>query len=217
VARPPAVTITDKPTRYPTKTVTGAEIELLHQREVDYYVTARDRYLTDFKFTIASDFRSLDRLLLLEVQNFRCMWQLTADTDYQGIDLDNSERAMLSKAIRELGVQIAYALKYLGLTKAQRDRANDEDPGVYLENLRIRAKEHGIKREREVSKAIELSKELFSLCGAYQRANENERRKLGFDSAEDILTWVMEYMRPEFNAIDEAYRKGQQKFWLRSI
>jgi hypothetical protein len=82
----PSVTITKRPVRREVKTVAGSEIELLHEREVAFYESARDRYLADFKFGLASDLRSLDRLLLLETQMYRCQWQLSAVTDYQGID-----------------------------------------------------------------------------------------------------------------------------------
>lgn len=213
----PSVVITERPVRRSVTTVAGSEIELLHDREVAFYEAARDRYLTDFKFGLASDLRSLDRLLLLETQMYRCQWQLSAVTDYQGVDLDASEETLLRRAIKELGTQISEAQKDLGLTKVQRDKAQEDSVGTYLMNLKIRAKEHGIKREREVSKAIELSKELFSLVGAFGRADAEERRKLGIDSADDILTWIWEYMRPEFNEIDEKYRAGQQKFWVRTL
>jgi hypothetical protein len=213
----PSVVITERPVRRGVKTVAGSEIELLHQREVAFYEAARDRYLSDFKFGLASDLRSLDRLLLLETQMYRCQWQLSAVTDYQGVDLDASEETLLRRAIKELGTQISEAQKDLGLTKVQRDKAQEDSVGAYLVNLKVRAKEHGIKREREVSRAIELSKELFSLVGAFRRANPEERRKLGIDSADDILSWVWEYMRPEFDDIDVKYRAGQQKFWVRSL
>ena len=213
----PSVVITERPVRRTVKTVDGSEIELLHDREVAFYEAARDRYLTDFKFGLASDLRSLDRLLLLETQMYRCQWQLSAVTDYQGVDLDASEETLLRRAIKELGTQISEAQKDLGLTKVQRDKAQEDSVGAYLVNLKIRAKEHGIKREREVSKAIELSKELFSLVGAFRRANAEERRKLGIENADEILTWIWEYMRPEFDEIDEKYRAGQQKFWVRSL
>jgi hypothetical protein len=213
----PSVVITERPVRRQVKTVAGSEIDLLHEREVAFYESARDRYLTDFKFGLASDLRSLDRLLLLETQMYRCQWQLSAVTDYQGVDLDAGEEQLLRRAIKELGTQISEGQRDLGLTKVQRDKAQEDSVGAYLINLKIRAKEHGIKREREVSRAIELSKELFSLVGAYRRANEEERRKLGVESAEEILTWIWEYMRPEFDHIDELYRSGQQKFWIRSV
>lgn len=217
MAPTPSVVITERPKRHPVKTVNGNEIELLHEREARFYAEARDRYEADFKFTLSSDFRALDRLLLLEVQMYRCQWQLSASMDYDGVDLDASDEVVLRRAIKELGAQIGEAQRDLGLTKAQRDKEQADSPGYFIAQLKTRAKEHGVKREREVSKAIELAKELFSLCGAYQRSNAHERRKLGVESAEEIVAWVMDYMRPEFNSIDEKYRAGQQKFWIRSL
>lgn len=217
MAKQPSVYITERPVRHTVTTVTGSSIDLLHEREAKFYNEARDKYLAEFKFTVASDFRSLDRLLLLEVQMYRCQWQLSARMDYDGVDLDAGDEVALRRAIKELGSQIAEAQKDLGLTKVQRDKASEDSVGAYLVKLKLAAKEHGVKREREVARAIELSKELFSLCGAYRRSNEHERRKLGFETAEEIVTWVLEYMKPEFDEIDAKYRAGQQKFWLRSI
>lgn len=217
MAPSPPVYITERPQRHPVVTVNGSEIELLHEREARFYTEARDKYLSEFRFTLASDYRALDRLLLLEVQQYRCQWQLSARMDYDGVDLDASDETILRRAMKELGVQIGEAQRDLGLTKAQRDKDSADSPGALLATLKLRAKEHGVKREREVSKAIELAKELFSLCGAFQRSDAHERRKLGVESADDIVAWVMDYMRPEFNAIDEKYRSGQQKFWVRDL
>lgn len=213
----PSVTITSQRSRFKVTTVTGSEIELLHSREKRFYEEARDRYLVDFKFTLASDDRALDRLLLLETQMYRCQWQLSAGMDYDGVDLEASEETALRRAMKELGLQIAEAQKDLGLTKAQRDKAQEDSVGAYIQRIKLGAKEHGIKREREVARAIELSKELFALCGAYLRSNDHERAKLGFEKPEDVIDWVMEYMRPEFDAIDAKYRAGQQKFWVRDL
>ena len=213
----PPATITSQRSRYKVKTVTGSEIDLLHAREKRFYEEARDRYLVDFKFTLANDDRALDRLLLLETQMYRCQWQLSAGMDYDGVDLDAGEETALRRAMKELGLQIAEAQKDLSLTKAQRDRAQEDSVGAYIQRIKLGAKEHGIKREREVARAIELSKELFALCGAYLRANDHERAKLGFEKPEDIIDWVMEYMRPEFDSIDAKYRAGQQKFWVRDL
>jgi len=40
---------------------------------------------------------------------------------------------------------------------------------------------------------------------------------LGFDGPDDIITWVLEYMKPEFDAIDEHFRQNQQRFYVRDL
>ena len=43
------------------KTISGHEIDLLHQREKKFFESARDKYLAENVFTAASDMRALDR------------------------------------------------------------------------------------------------------------------------------------------------------------
>lgn len=203
--------------RHKVTTVTGQAIELLHQREKAFYEQARDKYLSEFSFTIASDLRALDRLLLLETQMYRTQWYLAAGMDYDAVDLDPKDEVALQRTVKEVVSQIAEIQRDLGLTKTQRDKESHESLGAFITDLKIRAKEHGVKREKELGRALELTHELFGLCGAYQRSNEHERKKMGLESADDIITWVMEYMRPEFTAVDEYFRANQQKFWVRKL
>ena len=203
--------------RFTVKTPTGREISLLHRQEKSLYETAVQKYLDEYTFTAANDIRTLERLLLLEVQMHRAQWYLAAGMDYDGVDLDAKEETELRRTVKDVGAQITEIQRDLGVTKAQRDKQDVDSVGGYIKQLQQAAKAHGIKRNREMGKAIELTKELFALCGAYQRSDEVERKKLGFESAEDIVTWVMDYMRPEFNAIDEHYRATEQRFWVRNI
>lgn len=103
----------------------------------------------------------------------------------------------------------------LGLTKAQRDKDQHESIGSYINDLKVRAKAFGIMREKQLGKALEWTKELFSIAGAYRRANDAERKKLGFESAEDIVDWILEVFKPEFDEIDKYFRENDQKNWIR--
>ena len=211
------VSIEARPTRFKVKNLTGQEIPLLSNIEKNFYIEARDKYLAEFKFTVASDLRALDRLLLLEVQMYRAQWFLSAGCDYQYVDLDPAEEVALRRTVKEASAQIQEIQKDLGLIKSTRDKEQADSVGAYITKLKLAAKAHGIKRERELGRALELTHELFALCGAYQRSNEHERNKLGFESADDIVEWVMTYMREEFNAIDDYFREHEQRFWVREL
>lgn len=211
------VSIGTSPTRFKVKSLVGQEIQLLAKMEKVYYEEARDKYLSEFTFTLASDLRHLDRLLLLEVQMYRAQLWLSAGCDYQYVDLEPAEEIACRRTVKECATQIQEIQKDLGLTKAIRDKDAADSVGAYITKLKLAAKQHGVKRERELGRALELTHELFALCGAYQRSNENERRKLGFESADDIIAWVTDYMAPEFNAIDEYFRTHEQRFWVRSL
>lgn len=209
----PSVTVTNR-TRVKVKSVTGHEVELVHQREKEFYETARDRYQSEFSFTMHNDLRALDRLLLLETQMHRAQWQLAAGIDYDGVDLDAGDEVSLRRAVKETAPQIQEIQKDLGLTKAQRENDGDTVAG-YIQKLRVRAKEHGVRREKQLGRAMELFNEAMAIAGAYKRSNQNERRKLGFETAEDVVDWFLEVAKPRYEEIDDYFREHQQKFWIR--
>lgn len=203
--------------RYKVKTLSGGEISLLHKNEQKFFEEAREKYLSEYTFTQANDLRTLDRLLLLEVQMYRAQWYLAAGMDYDGVDLDVKEEIELRRTVKDVGAQINEIQSGLGLTKSQRDKQSHDSVGAYITTLKNAAKLHGIKREKELGKAIELTKELFAICGRYARSNEEERRKAGIENADVIVSWVLEYMKPEYDAIDIYFREHHQKFWVRDL
>lgn len=212
--------VTGRRDRHKVKTLTGGDIELLHRQEAEFFNEAKKKYTAEYEFTAANDMRMVDRLLLLEVQMFRAQWMLAAGMDYDSVDLDMKEETELRRTVKEASTQIGEIQRDLGLTKAQRDKATHDSVGAYIIELKQRAKLHGVKREKELGKAIELCKELFAHTAAYKRSNEHERRKMGFETAEDLVDWVLTYMRPEFNLVDEHFRQqgpDAQKFWVRGL
>lgn len=216
----PNVTVTTSQKRhgqYVVDTLTGHKLDLQTAEEKTFYEEARNKYTSENVFSAASDFRALDRLLFFETQMFRWQWQLSIGLDYDFNLLETADETKLRRNIKETAPLIAQIQNDLGLTKSQRDKDKHDSVGAYLVQLQQAAKEHGIRREKQLGKAIELTKELFNLAGTYRRSNEAERKKLGYESAEDIVTWVLEYMKPEFDAVDEHFRKNQQRFWLRKI
>lgn len=198
--------------------VTGQRIELLHESERRFYEEAKDKYLTEYTFTHENDKRTVDRLLMLEVQCQRYQWYTLAGITYDRGLLTSKEETDYRRAIKELSAQISEIQKELGVTKAERERSTQVDSvGTYITELQQRAKEFGVMREKQMDRAIELMNELIAMVGAFSRSNEHERRKLGIESADVIVDWITEYMEPAFNEIDEAFRSGQQRYWIRSI
>ena len=215
---PPAVTVNSRSAKKCTvKTLTGQDLELQTAVEAKFYNEAKDRYLKENTFTVASDLRALDRLIFLETLSYRWTYSLASGFTNDGAELKAMQADQLRKNLKETTPMIASIQNDLGLTKAQRQQEQAESIGAYIQQLKIAAKQHGVRREKQLGKAIELTKELFSLCGTYRRSNEAERRKLGFESSEDIVDWVLDFMKPEFDAVDEHFRTHQQRFWLRNL
>lgn len=198
------------------KTVSGFEIEVMGRSEAKYFRDQMTKYLAENKFTAVTDLADLDRLLFLELLIFRWTGWLSSGKDYDGF-LAPSQEDQVRKNIKEVGPQISTIKQDLGLTKSQRDKEAFESVGQYLVDLKARAKEHGVRREKQLTTAICLVKELFSLIGTYDRSNELERTKIGLESPEDILDWIRMHMKPEFDAVDEYFQNNQQKFWVRKV
>lgn len=198
------------------KTVSGFEIEVMGRYEAKYFRDQMVKYLAENKFTAVTDLADLDRLLFLELMIFRWTGWLASGKDYDGI-LAPSQEDQIRKNIKEVGPQISTIKQDLGLTKSQRDKEAFESVGQYLVDLKARAKEHGVRREKQLTTAICLVKELFSLIGTYDRSNELERSKIGLETDADILDWIRTHMKPEFDAVDEYFQQHQQKFWVRKV
>src|SRR5690606_8663019 len=109
------------------------------------------------------------------------------------------------RTLKEANSQISTIKNDLGISKSSRDKAQAESVGAYIADLKERAKEFGIHREKQLAKGITLCQQLFSIVGAFDRAEKVERGKLGFESEEDIVAWNRETMRSEFDAVDQYF------------
>jgi len=188
----------------------------MHASEKTFYEDAAARYQSEYSWSMGNDLRTIERLLLLEVQMHRVQTFLTKGADYQGVDFDAGEETALRRAQKELGAQISDIQNDLGVTKSQRDKMQEDSVGAYLTQLKIRAKAHGVKREKELGRGIELIHELFAVVGAFKRSNDAERARLELPDADAVLTWIEEYVEVEFKAVDDYFREHDQKFWIRS-
>lgn len=199
------------------QTNTGSTFEVQGDAERDFWRNQKKKYEDEHKFTAATDHADLDRLLFLELMNYRATVWLSSGRNYFGEILTPVEVNECRKVIRENSPLISTIKNDLGLTKNQRDREQFESVGRYINDLKARAREHGVKREKELTKALCLVKELFSLVGTFDRSDEVERQKLGLESEADILDWVRTRMKPEFDQIDAYFRQNHQKFWVKTI
>lgn len=205
------------PTPVAVKTLTGMTITVQGKDEADYYIGQQLKYMGENTFTAISDLTDLDRMLFAELEVYRATCWLAAGRDYEQNWLSASEIAACRKTIKENGVMISSIKNDLALTKSQREKEQYASVGGYINDLKARAREHGVNREKQLTKALSLVHELFSMVGTYDRSDEVERQKLGLENSDVILDWVREVMEPEFKAIDEHFRQNAQRFWIRTI
>jgi hypothetical protein len=196
-------------------TVSGEELTVLTPVEQRWFTNSRDMYLSQTKFTETTDLRDLDRLLSQELQVFRMTQWLSAGVDYHGFEADET---LLRRNLREYSEQISRLKSSMNLNKAARDdAANSGDVSVYISELLARAKEFGIMREKQLTRALVLMNELAAILGAFDRSDKEERERLGFVDEKEIVEWIRTRMLPEFREIDEHFRTHEQKYWIRRM
>jgi hypothetical protein len=193
--------------------VSGKVTQVQTDQEAEYFEESRDAYLKQTKFTENTDLKDLDRLLVLELMTFRWTQHLAAGVDYDG-DMVNERQ--LTADIKLYSDQINKIKESMGLSKkAREDAAADGNFSAWLSDLKARARLFGIHRENQLTKALVLMKELFTIVNTYDRCDAEERRKTGFENEGEILDWIRNVMQPEFNALDEYFREHSQRYWIR--
>lgn len=191
----------------------GQQLEVLSQEEADFYAKQVADYQRAFTFTNVSDLNDLDRLLADELQAFRIQRMLASGRDPDGTLLPTGMLESLRTAMRGLAKDIITNKNALGMSVTARNK-DQSSVGTYLNELRIRAKEQGVKRERQLDRALVLMNELKSLVSTYDRSNDTEKDRLGLQNEADIVKWVRDYMIPEFDDVDAHFRQHQQRLWV---
>ena len=197
-------------------TPSGQYIEVLGDAERDFYEGQRKAYMAQNLFTNTSDLMDLDRLIVLEVLIYRATSWIGRGQDYDGLPLSDSAETAQRRSLKETSTLISVIKNDLGLTKLQRDKDAYSSVGTYITQLKARAREFGIHREKQVATGITLNKQLFAIIGAYDRSDEVERKKIGFENADEILDWIRTVMIPEFDAVDAHFIEHTQKYWTDS-
>lgn len=187
----------------------GAAFIVMTPEEVIYFEERSQRYLTDNHFVNITDLQDVDRMLFMELMCWRWGLWLSQERDYWGNQIDLEA---LKKQFSEYSKELRLLKKALGIDKAARDKERGESIADYLESLRLRAKEFGVMREKQLTKCITLFQELKALIGFHDNCDESERRENNVEVA-DILEWIRKIAIPEFDEIDDYFRKNKQKYW----
>jgi len=183
--------------------------------EQRWFNDTKAKYLTETRFTDTTDMQDMDRLLCLELLMFRWNQHLASGYDYQNELVDDD---LLRKQVKEQSVAITALKSSLSLDKKSRDAAlNEGNFAAWFADVKRRAKLFGIHRETQLNTALALMNELAAIVGAFDRSDNEERKKLGFENEGEILKWVRESMIPDFQKIDEYFTEHEQKLWRRDL
>lgn len=184
----------------------------VYDREVGYFQERVKKYLTDNHFTNVSDLATLDQVLMGELLIWRWQNWVSTQKDYWGDPVDESGMA---KTIKDMSSELRQLKNSLGMDKVTRDRQRGEDSvAAYIKNLKIRAREFGVNREKMCGKAIELFQQLKAEMTLYDNCTEDERKEIGI-TTEELLHKIRTVLIPEFDAVDLYFREHQQKNWVR--
>lgn len=194
---------------------TGAVFHVLNEEEAQYFDDVSARYLEDNHFSNITDLQDLDRIIHMELLCFRWNGWLSREMDYDGQAIDQEKT---QKSVNEFSKEIRLIKKQLGIDKSSREKDKGESIAKYIDDLRIRAKEFGVKRNEEAISAITLFKQLESLMVLNKNCTPEERRESRDIKAEmeDIFDWIATVAIPEMNDIDAKFRDNQ-KMWVRSM
>lgn len=183
--------------------------------EQRWFNQTKERYLAETRFTDNTDMQDLDRLLGLELMSFRWNQHLASGYDYDNNVVDDD---LLRKQVKDQSETITRLKASLSLDKRSRDQAlNEGNFNAWFMDVKRRAKLFGIHRENQLNVALALMNELSGIVGAFDRSDEEERKKLGFETEHDILQWIRESMLPDFKKVDEHFIENEQKLWKRDM
>jgi hypothetical protein len=209
-----APTKTASPTLETVKLASGQAISVQGKEERTWFNRTRDKYQSENRFTVVTDIQDLDQLLIAELMIHRWTLWMSSGRDYDGNIVAESE---FQKPLREYSTLVGNIKTRMGLSKAERDKENNDSVGAYLIRLKAAAKQFGVHREKQLTKALVLMNELSTLVGAFDRSDETERAKIGIESEKDIVEWVRETMLPEFREIDEHFRRHTQRYFVGTV
>lgn len=184
----------------------------VYDREVGYFETRVRSYMKDNHFKNASDLATLDQILVMELLMWRYGIWASQQRDYWQEPVDESS---MVKTMKDTNLEIRRMKESLGIDKVGRDKAKGEHSVAdYLENLRVRAKEFGVTREKQLDKALELFNQLNALITLHYNCTPDEQEEQKIQQ-HHILEWIRDTAIPEYTAIDDHFRKNQQKTWIR--
>ena len=209
---PPSTLSGSAPLSRTVKGATGTEFDVLADIEVKWWIRARDKYLDQYKFDNIADMQDLDRLLQSELLSFRWGNWLAREADYDSNVIDEK---IVRTSLMEKDRELRLLKKHMGMDRKGRVESESQSTADYLTELKKRAKEFGIHRNTQVAKAIDLFMDLKTLIGLNERTDDQEQAELGV-TEHDIIEWIRETAIPEYEEIDDAFRKDQT-LWIRNM
>lgn len=194
------------------RTPTGGEIEVMGQPEAKRYEEALKAYTTGITYTERSDFEDLEQILFMELMCWRWGRWLMSGRDYDGNLITNDNE--LRRWINDYSLQITRKKESLKLDRKTRESDKTANFEQRWQQLASHAREMGVMREKQLDRALEIFMGISATIRTFDRCDEEERKKFGFETEADIVAFIREQL-PWFDEIDQHFRANQQRYWIR--
>lgn len=194
-------------------TPTGGELMVMGMAEKLRYEQAKVSYTDGIVYELRTDLEDLERLLFLELMVYRWGLWMMQGQEYDGTVINDENR--IRRMVQDFAKQIDSLKDQLKLSKKARESDKGESFDERWRKLASHAKEFGVMREKQLGHALETMQAIFAAVSTFDRADEEERKKIGMPTQESVLEVVRE-LRPHFDEVDAYFRANSQKFWVRN-
>jgi len=195
------------------KTPTGGEVDVMGDAEERRYNESFKEYTTNISFTERSDQEDLERILFMELMNYRWQRWLLSGRDYDG-NLVDSREGELRRWINDYNTAITKIKESLKLDRKGREGDKSATFEERWRKLAEHAREMGVHREHQLDRALEIMQGYCGSVRTFDRSDQEERNKLGIPD-EKALVQLWRDAMPTFDESDEYFRTHQQKYWVR--
>ena len=190
----------------------GTEFEVLNTEEKNYFEMNLKKYKEEYRFENVSDLADVDRMLGLELLSYRYTAWLIKGSDYDNLQFSEKD---IRDHKQKVDTEIRLLKKNMGMDRRGRVESEAESVSEYLRNLLRRAGEFGVHRDTQIAKALDLFNDLKTMIGLHDRTDTEERLHLGVEEHQ-IIEWIRNSAIPEYDAIDDAFRKNQRS-WIKDV
>jgi len=192
----------------------GHPFQVLNDDEAAYVDAQTALYTDQFRFESVSDLDDLDEVIRKELLIRRWGQFLAWGCDYGGGKIDTHQ---LRQSSKEWSAELRQLKKSLGMDKLTRDKTSGKGSvAERFQSILERAKRFGIHRVNQLDRALELTNELIGLVQLHRNLSPEEQRELHV-TPQDILDWIWDRYRPEYQEIDDHFRATEQRYWIREM
>jgi hypothetical protein len=191
----------------------GGKVKVMGLAEKIRYEQAVQSYTEGVVYELRSDIEDLERLVFMELMVYRWGLWLMQGQEYDGTQITDENK--LRRQVQDFAKQIEAIKDSLKLSKKARENDKGDSFDQRWRNLAAHAKEFGIMRETQLGRALETMQAIFAAVATYDRADEEERKKISMSDANAVLDVVRE-LRPHFDEVDAYFTTHSQKFWVRN-